>query len=1085
MAAGAFVLGAFLLAAHPAAAADSFSGSEANGFGRLLFTLDPQGDAAPTLSGGVLTIQFTRKPDFDPQAIVKSLPQYVSTVRSDDAGKTLRLALQVPVRLHTSQSGTMTAIDLLPQSFAGAAPDLPPPPRKNAKPEIDPATLPVLGLTANANAERTRLMFPWSERVSWHLKRNKDALSIRFSAPARADFSALQRQNPPWVKPRGWSIVDGKLDVRFSVEPGSKIRAVRSGTNVMLDVSAPETDTSVIARNLARETGASPAQIEAVAKAAARVNGTDGTILDPPVPVPNPVALEQAAQRAAEEAHPAVAAEQTADGVSLRIAGAGAHAVAAFVRGRNAWIVLDGDFPISTEQLKTGLGEFPDSVDVTKSAASTIIRIGLKQQDLITARGRSGDLIVQLGPKVKAEPLAIGFTRRESENGLTAMTTLLPGGDHVITLNDPSAGDSLLIVPGFAGRAVTEPRHFLEFELLPTAAGIVIRPLTDDLAVRANDSRATIARPGGLTLTPPSLPPAQTAAALASGGNGPTFLNLAHWPKADGEHFLKEERALRDRIAAAGRDGANRARLQLARFYLANDFAAETLGLLDQMQQSDPALQGDAHLQTMRAAADLMMARYKNAHNDLAGANLEGDRHAALWRGLADAGLENWGDAAHALAIAAPVLNRYPPEWQARARLAMARAGIAEGNIEAADAALAKLPATLPQKLMLQAQLVRADLYARENRYRDAHHLYAAVMTGGDEKAAARAIYGDTEAGLAAGAISRKRAIDTLESLRYRWRGDLIELKTLRQLGKLYFAGQQWREGLNTLRIAARAFPDSDLAREAEDDMRSTFETLFLKGGADKMRPVDALALFYDFIALTPIGPDGDEMIRHMADRLAKIDLLGPASNLLHYQVTKRLDGVARAQVAAKLAGYYLLDQKPDEAFSILRQTTLSTLPGDLSLQRQLLEARALAGMKQWDHALELLAADSSPAAAKLRAGIYWDSGRWADAAKTGEANLGQRWQDQTPLSASERNQVMRVAIAASLAGDEAALNRLRSHFGAKMAGTPDANAFSVVTQEVDLHGLAFRDIAAKVASTGTLDDFMKDFHSADKTITN
>ncbi|MBN9570733.1 MAG: hypothetical protein J0H30_06685, partial [Alphaproteobacteria bacterium] len=180
-----------------------------------------------------------------------------------------------------------------------------------------------------------------------------------------------------------------------------------------------------------------------------------------------------------------------------------------------------------------------------------------------------------------------------------------------------------------------------------------------------------------------------------------------------------------------------------------------------------------------------------------------------------------------------------------------------------------------------------------------------------------------------------------------------------------------------------------------------------------------------------------------------------------------------------------LLDQRPDEALSNMRQTTLSTLPGDLNEQRQLLEARALAGMKQWDHALELLAADSSPAAAKLRAGIYWDAGRWPDAAKTGEATLGQRWQDQTPLSAGERNQVMRVAIAASLAGDETALNRLRSHYGARMAGTPDANAFSVVTQEVDLHGLAFRDIAAKVASTGTLDDFMKDFHSADRTITN
>ena len=54
-------------------------------------------------------------------------------------------------------------------------------------------------------------------------------------------------------------------------------------------------------------------------------------------------------------------------------------------------------------------------------------------------------------------------------------------------------------------------------------------------------------------------------------------------------------------------------------------------------------------------------------------------------------------------------------------------------------------------------------------------------------------------------------------------------------------------------------------------------------------------SLFYDNIDLTPIGADGDEMIRRMADRLVAVDLLGPAANLLAYQVNKRLDGVARA----------------------------------------------------------------------------------------------------------------------------------------------------------------------------------------------
>ena len=69
--------------------------------------------------------------------------------------------------------------------------------------------------------------------------------------------------------------------------------------------------------------------------------------------------------------------------------------------------------------------------------------------------------------------------------------------------------------------------------------------------------------------------------------------------------------------------------------------------------------------------------------------------------------------------------------------------------------------------------------------------------------------------------------------------------------------------------------------------------------------------MFYDFIDLTPIGPDGDEMIRRMSERLVAVDLLGPAADLLNYQVDKRLDGVARAQVATRLAMVYLMDHKP------------------------------------------------------------------------------------------------------------------------------------------------------------------------------
>src|SRR6185312_13321681 len=109
------------------------------------------------------------------------------------------------------------------------------------------------------------------------------------------------------------------------------------------------------------------------------------------------------------------------------------------------------------------------------------------------------------------------------------------------------------------------------------------------------------------------------------------FLDFASWNPTAGGAFLATERRLAQTVAHMPPARANGARLVLARFYLANRFAAEALGLINLIQTSDPGLRGDVQLATMRAAANYMMGRYRDAHNDLAGPNFDADRHAALW----------------------------------------------------------------------------------------------------------------------------------------------------------------------------------------------------------------------------------------------------------------------------------------------------------------------------------------------------------------------------------------------------------------------------------------------------------------------
>ena len=209
---------------------------------------------------------------------------------------------------------------------------------------------------------------------------------------------------------------------------------------------------------------------------------------------------------------------------------------------------------------------------------------------------------------------------------------------------------------------------------------------------------------------------------------------------------------------------------------------------------------------------------------------------------------------------------------------------------------------TLSPRESVEAKLYAAQLLAVQGHINEALARLRVLEQTDYPPVAAKATYVLVETALAAKKMTPADAIETLEQLRYRWRGDDLELNTLRKLGSLYFAASRWRDGLGALRIASIYFAGSDLARDAQDDMRRAFTDLFLGGKADAMPPVEALALFYDFIELTPVGSDGDEMIRRLSDRLVAVDLLGPAEQLLDHQVNERLDGVARAAVATKLA---------------------------------------------------------------------------------------------------------------------------------------------------------------------------------------
>ena len=1056
--------------ANPVAVAapksDSVTVDTTQGYARLLFTFAQPTPVTASVADGVLTLRLGHTVNISIDAFTESLGSYVTTGRTERDGLTYRFALKNPVALHNSTQGNQTAVDLVPDSFKGIPPDLPPPPPPQVKKELtEIAKLPVIKMRIGEYANYTRVIFDWPTPVVYTVYPGQGRISVRFEALAKPDFSVLQTRSPAWVKAAGWHLDGTATVVDLETDAESAFKDSRDGAKVVIDVLAPKTDASAVPARAPAPTAPSPNPPPKGSDAAAALKtGKTATATPPPA---------RAMPMIAETANPS--AEMTRDGAALHFPAARGRAVAIFTRGETLWIVLDGHPMVDAATLLAPLTSIIVKAGSEQSGGATVLKLVFKATLLPSVQESESALNLSLTSGATAPPEPINFTRQGAESQ-TTLTTPLPGAVHVIQLADPDAGDHLLVVPARPGKGMLTPKRFVEMEALPTAVGIGIVPFTDDLSVEVQSEIVTVSRPKGLTLSAASGANTEPVVQMLTSKQGPAFIDFAQWAKADSEDVIAAQRNLRAAVARLPESEGNKARLRLARYLLAQNLAPEALGEIQIIQAVDGKLANDPGISAMKGAAQYMMGRYADARASLSGPALGADPHAALWRGMAEAKLGDFANARHDLSVSQSVLRFYPETWQTRARLARAETGIAQGDLASANDALDQLSPQLSPRESVESRLYETQLLAAQGHINEAIARLRTLEQTDYAPIAAKAAFVRVEIELGAKKTKPADAIGTLEKLRYRWRGDDLELKTLRKLGSLYFAQGSWREGLTVLRIAALNFPNAELARDAQDDMRRAFADLFLGAKADKMRPVDALALFYDFIELTPIGRDGDEMIRRLSDRLVAVDLLGPAEQLLDHQVKERLEGVARASVATRLATIYLLDHKPKEALATINDTRQTRLPDEVNTERRLLEARALAGLKQFEAAIDLIADDESPQAARLRADITWDSGDWKIAGAKAEEVLGDRYNVSGPLLPEERALIMRSAVGYSLGGNEAALDRLREHYAAKMNASPDAKAFAIVSESIDRQGVAFRDLAKQIASVDSLQAFMADF---------
>lgn len=104
----------------------SAQGSQAEGYGRIVLTFDTPVSVKAKPSGMVLVLRFGEAVSAGPERIAAGMPDYVAAVRRDPDGAAIRLALQRGYRINIQDAAEQVFIDLLPESWSGFPPPLPP-----------------------------------------------------------------------------------------------------------------------------------------------------------------------------------------------------------------------------------------------------------------------------------------------------------------------------------------------------------------------------------------------------------------------------------------------------------------------------------------------------------------------------------------------------------------------------------------------------------------------------------------------------------------------------------------------------------------------------------------------------------------------------------------------------------------------------------------------------------------------------------------------------------------------------------------------------------------------------------------------
>ncbi len=1070
------VLGALVPASAYALDQGQLFVTEEDGYARLILSF-PDRDSLPAYTikadNGVLSVEFEQPVSVVLPDVGTTLPNYVSIARVDPDGKGLRLALKSGFNFNRIDAGEKLFIDLLPLTWQGMPPALPQDvidelaerarlaaikaeqDRKAAGAvELKPAA----AIRIGRNPTFMRVQFDWSVDTTADFVQNDKLGVVTFEWPVDINMLALETDLPAEIMAVDSANTPDGATVSMTFAKGVTPRFYKnSARQYVLDIdlagaSLPSLTVPELAADAAPPDGA-PQAAAATAQPGSTINA-----LYP---------------RAAHTVTPFVSVL----GSTVRVVFPFDQdtPAAVFRRGDTVWMLFDTVAGIVPPAQSDALDALASKFSVVPSGDTQVVRIDLSQDRLATLGSEGMAWVLSLGDIMLTPTEPVALTRRRDLEGLFEMTADLARPARVHEFRDPSVGDVLEVVTAYPpARGLTRTLDYVDFSALRSVHGLVVKPGNLDVKVAIENELAVISTDEGLTVSALDHPRETGGGATEAARS--SFIDLARLEEDDPAAFAVTRKDLTDKAAEADGRERDMARLNLADYFLANQFAHESIGVLRLLESELKNEDLTRKVRMSLAIADTMAVRPKDALEILNSDSLAEEVDALLWRTIARTDDYDYKGARNDALEALGIVDSYPLWVRNRFYFAAVRAAVESDDNPMAERLLNEIDfgSLNPEEISLY-HLLSGRIDEAGGRTAEAIDTYGQVIAADIRPTRAEAIYRTLGLLDKQGNLDLKKATDTLAAEALLWRGNPLEADMQQMLARLYFRVGAYRQGFETVKQAVANYPESPPVNALRDEAQKVFSDLYLDGLADSLGPVDALGLYYDFRQLTPAGAKGDEMIRNLARRLVRVDLLAQAAQLLNYQLDNRLHGIARTQIAADLAVIYLADRKPQDALRVLNESRLPDLPPSLARQRQILEARALIDGGRDVLALDVLKDMDGQDADLLRIDAHWKAQRYSQASEMIEAMVATQ-SPEAGLTQPARMNIVKAAVGYVLGGDDFGSARLRTKFADAMVTTPEWPMFDYVTGTITTNSLEFKKVARDVSGLDGLNAFLDSY---------